>query len=76
MNSNLEHKGIKGMKWGFNDGDPNGKRTAKAPDITPEEAYKSLPPSLQKVVDLSKKGEKALDNVRDFMNRPFVELFK
>lgn len=24
----LCHKGIKGMKWGYNDGEPNGKRIA------------------------------------------------
>lgn len=23
------HKGVKGMKWGYTDGEPNGKRTAK-----------------------------------------------
>lgn len=27
--SSLSHKGIKGMKWGFNDGKRNGKRTAE-----------------------------------------------
>lgn len=25
----LSHKGIKGMKWGYNDGERNGKRTAE-----------------------------------------------
>ena len=28
-NNELYHSGKKGMKWGYNDGEPNGKRTAE-----------------------------------------------
>lgn len=28
-NDELSHSGKKGMKWGYNDGKPNGKRTAE-----------------------------------------------
>lgn len=46
----LLHWGIKGMKWGFNDGEPNGKRTAEEEEID----------DLAKKYNLSEKDAKKL----------------
>lgn len=52
--TNLEHKGIKGMRWGYNDGEPNGKRTASNPIKENPDDYKDFQIKLDPHPNLTK----------------------
>lgn len=57
----LAHKGTKGMKWGYNDGKRNGKRTA------------SELKKLQKVREKLAKENKEYSNISDNVEKDYVE---
>lgn len=76
----LLHAGIKGMKWGFNDGEKNGKRTASEEeegkladqyDLSPEEAKE-----LAKLIKEKKLSPKQIKEAVDFQKAVKRELKK
>lgn len=67
----LMHRGVKGMRWGYNDGERNGKRVAgdEEEEKSPEEQMRESQENLKKIAaeleeSRSKIGDGPLDTLR------------
>ena len=74
----LSHAGKKGMKWGYNDGETNGKRTAMDQALNPAETLPNIVEPLDNVTDA---GVDYLENhsslyrkYSELVNAPIVDL--
>ena len=62
-NEDVEHSGIRGMKWGFHDGRRNGKRTARAKEYSKLRSD-AMNYAIGEYYDIKYHSDKRIDDVR------------